>query len=41
MNTEQVNGITYSLSEEFYVMHHEAGVVEVEGPWTPKRANFL
>lgn len=37
-NIEVVDGITYSLDREYYVLHHEAGISECDGPYTEREA---
>lgn len=38
MNVEIVDHTTYDLSVEYYVLHQEAGISEVEGPFTERQA---
>jgi hypothetical protein len=37
-NIEIIDHITYDLAKVYYVMHHEAGISETDGPFTEREA---
>lgn len=38
MSFEAVDGITYDLHKEYYVLYSDTGIAEIEGPYTEREA---